>query len=168
MNKKFHLAFLFFFLLLLQVLILNKILLFGYVNPYLYIAFVFLYPFKKNRFPLLTFSFLLGICVDIFSNSGGAHAFSTLFIAFIRPYFFNVLFQKGEEDFDFFSLNEEGFGKIFNFTVILTIIHHLLLFSLINFSFYNFSSVINNVILSSIFTLILYFLGSFIFSNKRQ
>lgn len=167
MTKNLNLTLLFLFLLLLQVLTLNNIRLFGYVNPYLYIAFIFIYPFKKNRFPLLTLAFLLGLFVDFFSNSGGIHAFASLFIAFIRLYFFKLVFQKNEDDFDFFSLKEEAFGKVFNFTIILTIIHHFLLFSLTNFSFYNFHYVLINVILSSIFTLILYFLGRFIFRNKK-
>ncbi|TYQ00438.1 rod shape-determining protein MreD [Tenacibaculum adriaticum] len=167
MNKTLYLTFLFFFLLFLQVLILNNILLFGYVNPYLYIVFVFLFPFKKKRFSLLTLSFLLGLFVDFFSNSGGIHAFATLFIAFIRIYIFRMVFQKTDTDFDFFTLEQEPFGKIFNFTVILTVVHHFILFSLTNFSFHNFSNVITNTLLSSIFTLVLYFLGSFIFSRKQ-
>ena len=167
MNKKFNILFLFLFLFLLQVLILNKVLLFGDVNPYIYIVFIFLYPFQENKLPILTLSFLLGLSVDFFSNSGGIHASASLFIAFVRPYFFKIVFQKNESDFDFFDLNDEGFGKVFNYTVILTIIHHFLFFSLINFSFYNFSSVIINTIISSVFTLLLYFLGRFIFSSKK-
>jgi len=167
MSENLNHTLLFLFLLFLQVLILNNILLFNYVNPYLYIAFIFTYPFKKNRFPILTLSFLLGLFVDFFSNSGGIHAFSSLFIAFIRIYLFKFIFQKSVDDFDFFILNKEAFGKIFNFTVILTTLHHFLLFSLINFSFYNFQKTIINTILSSVLTLTLYFLGSFIFSNKK-
>ena len=167
MTKNIHLTSLFFFLIFLQVLILNNIKLFDHINPYLYISFIFIYPFKKNRFPILTLSFLLGLFVDFFSNSGGIHALASLFIAFIRIYFFKIIFQKNEDDFDFFSLKEEAFGKVFNFTVILTLTHHFLLFSLTNFSFNNFTNTITNTLLSSVFTLTLYFLGRFIFSNKK-
>ena len=167
MTKNIHLTSLFFFLIFLQVLILNNIKLLDHINPYLYISFIFIYPFKKNRFPILTLSFLLGLFVDFFSNSGGIHALASLFIAFIRIYFFKIIFQKNEDDFDFFSLKEEAFGKVFNFTVILTLTHHFLLFSLTNFSFNNFTNTIINTLLSSVFTLTLYFLGRFIFSNKK-
>lgn len=167
MNKDLYLILLFLVLFFLQVLILNNILLFGYINPYLYIAFIFLYPFKENKFKILTLSFLLGLFVDFFSNSGGIHASACLSIAFIRSYLFKMIFQKSTADYDFFDLNQEPFGKIFNYTVILTIIHHLLLFGLTNFSFYNISSVLANTLFSSIFTLTLYFIGSFIFSNKK-
>ena len=80
MNKILNQVLLFFFLLLLQVLILNNINLFGKINPYLYIAFIFLFPLNENRFSFLALSFILGLCIDFFSDMGGIHAFSTLFI----------------------------------------------------------------------------------------
>lgn len=167
MNKSFYNIFLFFFLLLLQVLVLNNVLLFDYVNPYIYIVFTFVYPFRKNRFPFLTYAFLLGLCVDFFTDTGGINAFATLFIAYIRFYFFKRIFQKSESEYELFNLNQENFSNVFNYVVSLTIIHHFILFSLANFSLSNFSIVLINTLLSSIFTLVLYFLGSFIFSKKQ-
>ena len=166
MNKTIYIIFLFIFLLLLQVLILNNILFLGYINPYLYIVFVFLYPLNTNRFPFLSLTFLLGLCVDSFSNSGGIHTFSILFIAYIRLFLIKTIFKKTESDYLLFNLRLETFDKVFNYTVILTLIHHFILFSLINFSFYNFSNVLINTLFSSVFTLVLYFLGSFIFRKK--
>ncbi|WP_233900218.1 rod shape-determining protein MreD [Tenacibaculum piscium] len=168
MNKTIYLLFLFVFLLLLQVLVLNNVLFLGYINPYIYIIFVFLYPLNTNRIPFLSISFLLGLCIDAFSNSGGIHAFSILFIAYIRLWFIKAIFKKNEGDYLLFDLKLESFGKVFNYTVILTGIHHFILFSLINFSFYNISKVLLNTLYSSIFTLILYFLGSFIFRKKLK
>lgn len=153
-------------LLFFQVLILNKINLFGYINPYLYILFVFAYPVNKNRFPLLFFAFIYGLCIDIFSDSGGIHAFSLLFVAYIRILLIKTFFQKSDADLTLFNLKAEPFGKVFNYVVILTVIHHFILFSLANFSFRNFSDVLLNTLFSSVFTLILYFLGTYIFSRK--
>ncbi len=167
MNKRLSLFLLFFFLLFIQVFILNNILLLGDINPYLYIVFVFLYPIKKERFLFLFICFLLGLFIDFFSDSGGIHAFATLFIAYIRVFFIRVFFKKTAIDFPFFNLQEESFGKVFNYTVILTLTHHFLLFSFANFSFQNSTTVITNTILSGVFTLILFFLGTFIFRKKK-
>lgn len=163
-----QIAFLFVSLLLLQVLILNNIRLMGYINPYLYIVFVLVYPIKINRFPFLIFSFLLGLVIDTFTNSGGIHAFATLFIAYIRLFFIKSIFKKTESDYQSFSLSLESFDKVFNYVAILTIIHHFILFLLINFGFSNFINVLLNTIFSSIFTLILYFLGRFLFTKKHS
>lgn len=167
MNNPFKLFFLFFSLLFLQVFILNNILLFDSINPYLYIVFVFLYPLKENKIPLLFFSFLLGLGVDFFSDTGGIHALAITFIAYIRLFFVKVYFNKLEIDFPFFSLKTESFGKIFNYVVTLTVIHHFIFFSLANFSFHNFSNVLSNTFFSSIFTLFLYFIGSAIFTKNE-
>ncbi len=167
MSKKLHFILLFFFLLFLQVFVLNNIHFLGYINPYIYIVFVFFYPLKKNRYSVLLASFLLGLFVDFFSDSGGVHAFSILFIAYIRLFFVKVIFQKSETDFLLFNLRLEPFGKVFNYVVILTVVHHFLLFSLESFSFQNLGNIFLNTLFSSIFTLFLFFLGTYIFSKKQ-
>ena len=166
MNKNIYYIFLFIALVFLQVFVLNNILLFGYINPYIYIAFVFFYPLKKERFLFLTLAFLLGLTIDIFSDSGGINAFATLFIAFIRLFFIRLIFKKTEIDYPLFKIHDEAFGKVFNYVVILTLIHHFILFSLASFSFSNITEIIVNTIFSSVFTLVLFFLGSYIFSKK--
>lgn len=167
MNSSLRLSLFFVSLLFLQVFIFNNILFLGYLNPYLYIVFVFLFPLKENRFPFLTFSFLLGLGVDFFSDTGGIHAFSTLFIAYIRLFFIKLYFKKNKTDYAFFKLKSEPFGKTFNYLVTLTFIHHLIYFSFANFSLENYSNVILDTLYSSVFTLLLYFLGSYLF-NKSE
>lgn len=165
MNKSLNLPFMFVLLLFLQVLLFNNILLFGYVNPYLYIVFIAIFPFNK-RFSLLTCAFLLGLCVDFFTNSGGAHSFASVSVAYIRIYIFQKIFQKQESELELFDLKQETLGSKFNYITVLTLIHHFILFFLINFSFNNLPKVLMNTLLSSIFTLLLYFTGSFVFSRK--
>lgn len=167
MNKKVYFSLLFFFLVLLQVFVLNNVLFLGYVNPYVYIAFIFLYPLNKNRFLFLFLSFLLGLSIDFFSDSGGVHAFATLTIGYVRLFFVRIFFRKYEADYSFFKLHSEAFGKVFNYVVTLTFIHHFILFSFANFSFQNITHVLLNTLFSGIFTLLLYFLGFFIFSKKQ-
>ena len=167
MNKRFYFILFFIFLVLLQVFVLNNIKFLGYINPYLYISFIFFFPLKENRFPFLTYAFLLGLCIDFFLDSGGIHAFSTLFIGYIRLFYVKIFFRKSVVDFPFFKLELESFGKVFNYVVILTIIHHFILFSFTNFSFQNISEVLLNTLFSSIFTLLLFFTGSYIFIKKE-
>ena len=81
----------FIFLILLQVLILNNMNFSGFVNPYLYILFVLLLPFETPRWFLIFTSFLLGLSIDIFSDSLGMHAFASVSIAFLRPYVLNFI-----------------------------------------------------------------------------
>ena len=72
------------FLLLLQIFVLNNINFFSSINPYLYVAIIFIFPLYKNRFIILIFSFLYGLALDSFTDTGGIHAFSLLFVAINR------------------------------------------------------------------------------------
>src|SRR5210317_2097644 len=72
-------------LILLQALVLDKVNFLGYINPYLYILFIILYPINNNRLFFILISFLLGLTLDMFLDSGGVHAAACVTIAFIRP-----------------------------------------------------------------------------------
>ncbi len=168
MNKIVYISFLFFSLLFLQVFLLNNVMFLGYINPYLYVAFVIFYPLKKERFLFLFLSFLLGLSIDFFSDSGGINAFSLLFVAYIRLFFIRVIFKKTEQDYLLFNLQQEPFGKVFNYVIILIVIHHFILFSLANFSTQNFSIVLANTLYSSTFTSVLFFLGASIIRKKNK
>ncbi len=154
-------------ILLLQILVLNNVNFSQHINPYLYISFIFLFPLNKNRFVFLFAAFIYGLTLDFFSDTGGIHAASLLFVAFVRLYFIKLFFKKNNIDYLLFNLHSEAFGQVFNYVVTLTIIHHFVLFSLDNFSVHNMNIVFLNTLYSSIFTLVLYFLGSYILRKKQ-
>jgi hypothetical protein len=87
----------------------------------------------------------------------------------INPYvyFIKLFFKKNNIDYLLFDLHTETFGQVFNYVVTLTIIHHFILFSLDNFSFQNMGTVLLNTLYSSVFTLTLYFAGSYILREKQ-
>ena len=154
-------------LLLIQVLVFNHLNLFGYLNPMIYIAGVFLFPIRKNINALLVYSFLLGLSVDFFSDSGGINAAATLFIAFIRLPLLKTILRKSDFDYLLFNLRTIAFSKAFLFISILTIIHHLIVFSLAYFSLNNFKSIISNTFFTSIFSILIIFLGIALFTKKK-
>lgn len=167
MNKVVYVSFLFLSLLFFQVFVCDHILLFGYINPYVYISFVIFYPLKKERYVFLLLSFLLGLSIDFFSDSGGIHAFSLLFVAYIRLFLVHLIFKKTEQDYLLFSLRQEAIGSVFNYVIILILIHHFILFSFANFSSNNFSAVLTNTLYSSTLTSILFFTVTYIIRKKK-
>jgi len=154
-------------LILLQVVVFNHINLFGFINPMIYIAWIFLFPFRKNLSLLLILSFVLGLSVDFFSDSGGINAAATLFIAFIRLPILKLVLNKSDFDYYSFNLRTVSFSKAFLFIAVLTIIHHLIVFSLAYFSFKDVISVISKSLSTSVFTIILIILGITLFTNKK-
>ena len=157
----------FFGLLFLQVFILNHLNIFGHINPMIYIAWVFLYPVRKNRNLFLILSFLLGISVDFFSDSGGVNAFAITFIAYFRLPILMAVLRKSDLDYAQFNLKTLSANKIILFISILTMIHHFVVFSLEYFSFSEFFNIISSTVLTSIFTILISFLGITLFTKKK-
>jgi len=153
--------------ILLQVLIFNNIKLFGYINPYIYIAFIFFYPLKKEKGTFLFLSFLLGLCIDFFSDTGGINAAATLFIAYVRLPVLSTILRKNDFDFLLFNIRSISFGKSFLYILSLTFIHHLILFTLDYFSLNEFGSIINKTIVTAVLTVFLIFIGIILFTKKR-
>ncbi len=78
-------------LLLAQALVLNHIHLFNCATPLLYVYMVLHFQRNAPKWSLLLWSFLMGLLVDVFSNTPGVAAGSMTFIGFIQPYLWNFL-----------------------------------------------------------------------------
>lgn len=155
----------FFVLVILQVLVLNHINFLGYINPYIYILFIILYPVKNDRMVFIFLSFLLGLSIDIFSDSGGVHAAASVTLAFIRPAFlksiFGALYEHQTIKFDQIAIIQKTV-----YITLLTIVHHVLMFSLEIFNISKIILILQKTLFSSIFTIILCILITIIFSRK--
>jgi rod shape-determining protein MreD len=158
----------FIFLVLLQVLFLNKINLFGYLDPIIYILFVFLYPLDKEKGYFLVASFLLGLSIDIFSNSGGVNAAATLLIAYIRLPILHLIQNKTEFDYLLFNIKKLSFMQAITYIFTLTFIHHLVLFL---FEFYktkNIFSIIGTVAITTLISGIIISFSIQLFANNKK
>ena len=158
---------LFLVVLFIQIVVLNNILFNGYINPMLYILFIILYPLRKERGVFLFLSFLLGLIVDFFLDSGGINASATLFIAYIRLPLLKGILNKSEIDYLVFKITKLPFLKWLSYVAILTFIHHLIVFSLEFFKLSAIPTIISKTFFTSIFTIIL-LIFSIILMNKDK
>jgi len=165
MNDVIKYIILFISLILIQVIVLNNVLFWGYINPLLYILFVIVYPLKRDRGLFLFLSFLLGLSIDFFFNSGGVNAAATLFIAYIRLPLLKGLMRKSEIDFPVFKIDKLPFLKLISFIAILTFTHHFITFSLDYFKLNAIITIFSRTILTSLFTIIL-IIFSLLLMNK--
>jgi rod shape-determining protein MreD len=154
-------------LVLVQILVLNHINFFGYINPYVYILFIILFPVKNSRTVFIFLAFLLGLTVDLFSDSGGIHAAACVTIAYIRPVVLKFCFGMIYEHQTIKFSNVE-FGSKLTYIALLTGIHHLVLFSLEVFNFSKIILTLQKTLFSSIFTIILCVIITIIFSRKTK
>ena len=154
-------------LVLIQALVLNHINFLGYINPYIYILFIILFPIKNNRSLFIFLAFLLGLSVDLFSDSGGIHAAASVTIAYIRPVILKFSFGAIYEHQTIKFSNTE-LGQRLTYFLIAILIHHLILFSVEIFNSSRIILIFKKSLFSSIFTLILCLLITILFSKKTK
>jgi len=146
----------FFFFVLLQVLILNKMEFSGYLNPYLYVIFILTLPFETPGWLLLTLAALLGLSVDMFSNTVGMHMSASLFLAYLRPFILERFAPRDNYEPGTLPLpSYYGFGWFLKYALILVFIHHLFYFVIESFSVENFVKILIKTLGSTVFTMII-------------
>lgn len=143
----------FILLLAVQIAIFNNMNFLGYIIPLPYILFIILYPVNGNRSGLLLASFLLGLTMDLFSNSGGIHATACLVLAFVRPTIFKFSFGVSYE-YQTIKLNDVLTPERFSFILMSVVIHHITLFILEAFQVSFFWDILLRTVLSTVFTII--------------
>jgi len=159
----------FIILLLVQVLILNHIHFSGYINPYLYVLFILLLPFQTPHWLLLVAAFLMGISVDLFSNTPGMNAAASVFMAYIRPGVIRLLESgKNYEAGMTPGIRDLGFRWFFSYSLILILAHHFLLFYLEIFRLSEFFTTFSRVVLSTVFTMTLVIITQYLFHTGKK
>jgi rod shape-determining protein MreD len=137
--------------ILFQVLVMDNVMLNGYLIPQVYLLFILLMPFETPRWLQLISGFLLGMGIDIFLNTPGMHTFATVAVSFARPYFLNLLAPRdGYEPDSFPRVYYYGFLWFLKYTLTLVFIHHFILFYLEVFQLSEFLPTLLRVILSTI------------------
>lgn len=166
-NSIFKYSILFVFLILIQVLILNNVYFLGYINPLVYILFIFLFPLNKEKVPLLVIAFFLGLGIDIFSNSGGSNAAATLFIAYLRLPVLHIIQNKSEFDYLLFDIKKLNFLQILVYIFTLTIIHHIIVFTLEYYRLQGLTQILLSSLLTSLLTTLLIGFSIALFIKKK-
>lgn len=159
----------FIILVLLQVLVLNQINFFGYLDPYLYVLFILLLPFEIPGWVLLISAFFLGLSIDVFSGTSGIHTAASVLAAFARPGIIRFLesskeIEPGMEP----GIKSMGLGWFFIYAISLIFLHHLVLFYLEVFKFSGFFSTMLRVLINTIFTFVFVVLAQIIFDSGKK
>jgi rod shape-determining protein MreD len=164
---KYPLQFILF--VLIQVLVLNNIQLADTINPYLYILFLLWLPIETNKALVMGIAFVLGLSIDVFTDTMGMHASASVFLAFVRPSVLNLLAPR-----DGYELNEPptagalGWFWFLRYAAICTLLHHIFLFFVEVFRFSEFFDTIGRVLLSSLFSLVMIALSQIFTSNSEE
>ncbi|WP_293670423.1 rod shape-determining protein MreD [uncultured Parabacteroides sp.] len=124
-------------LVLIQVLVLNNIHFLRVATPFLYLYFILKMPVGTSRTNVVFFSFLIGLVIDIFSNTPGMHAAACTFAGFIREPLIQLFMGKDLPEGIFPSYKTFGYGGFFRYTLSFVVIHHVTLFLIESLTFFD-------------------------------
>lgn len=154
-------------LILAQVFIFDNMVLFGFINPFIYLLFLILYPIKVNNPLFLFLAFLLGLTMDFFSNTGGIHATACLMAAYARPIVLKYSFGVSYE-YNTIKINQTPMSGRLTYISSLVLIHHLIFYTLEIFNLNHTLFILKSALFSSIFTILLSLILMIIFSTKKS
>ena len=152
--------------ILIQVLILNDVLFFNYINPYLYLALIISWPIKNEKWILLVYAFFLGFFIDLFNGSLGFHSTATVFTAFVRSSLIKITIPHNIlSENDEISQTKIGKKSFITYSFLVILLQHLIIFLLEHLSFN--LQILFKVIASSLVTLTLILILEIVKSSKK-
>lgn len=140
-------------LFLLQVLVFNHVHIFGYATPMPYVYFLLILPSNTPHWLYVLLGFLMGLLIDLFTNTPGMAAGSMTLVGLIAPWLLAAV-SPSEHDGDTLepSCKSLEWGGFLRFTVFAVITHCVMFFMLEAFSFFDWQVLLINIIGSSVLT----------------
>jgi rod shape-determining protein MreD len=156
------------FLILFQVLVLNKLNVSTYIHPYVYPMFIILLPFETPRWLILPLAFVVGFSIDMFNNTAGMHAAACVFIAYARPWLIKRYTPiTGYENVNAPSLSELGVVWFALFTLTVIFIHHSIYYFLQVFWMNDVGYLLLKIFLSTLVSTLLIVIFAFLFAKRK-
>jgi len=155
----------------LQTLIFSRLPLGTYVYPMIYVLFILMLPITYSFSALLLWAFLLGLCIDVFTNGIlGAHAAATVAIAYIRPFILKLVTvrEDRENNTQFITKNTMRSRFFITYISLAIVLHHIIYFLIDTFSFFNIIHTFLLIILSSVLSIIFVFIISSLTNSPRH
>ena len=140
-------------LLLAQVLVLNHVWLMNVATPLLYVYFAITFPRNTEKGEVLVWCFILGLFVDIFSNTPGLAAGSLTLIGMIQTYLVELFIPRDSAENLDVSAATLGWGKFSMLSSILILIYCLLFFILEAFNFFDWQLWLLRAVCSAALTM---------------
>ena len=130
-------------LILLQVFVLNHVHLFGIATPLLYIYFIVQFRRNYPQWGMMLWAFVMGLFIDMFSNTPGVSSFSLTFLSAIQPFVLSSF------------TSHESAEELKPCIDSLTFIYCVVFFSLDMFSFFNLLEWGACILASTLLTIVL-------------
>lgn len=117
-------------LVFLQVFICNRINLFGYATPLLYVCFITGFDSGVSANVKLLWAFGMGLLIDLFSATPGLNAASAVFLAYIQPWVMSLFISTDRHETVTPDRDTLGTFPFIGYVTICVFFHHAFYFLL--------------------------------------
>nr|WP_314697442.1 rod shape-determining protein MreD [uncultured Prevotella sp.] len=142
-------------LVMVQVFVFNHIHLFAVATPLLYIYFILLFPRNYPQWAIMLWAFIMGLTIDVFTNTPGITAGSLTLLAALQPFVLHLFIPRDSSENFQAGLDTLSVPQYTWYVFILTIIYSFIFFSLEMFSFFNVVEWLQCIGGSTLLTLVL-------------
>jgi len=165
-------------IILLQALVLDRINLLWWTSPsgfppftpHIYPLFILLLPFETPVWALLVIGFITGLSIDGFMNTAGINACATVLIAYLRTNVLsalmprNIVEYEGQEP----SIRTMGGMPFLVYCLFLVIIHHLVFYLLVMWSFSGMGRLLLQVLAATLTTMLFIVIYILLFTRQSN
>lgn len=140
---------------LAQALFFEHIHVFGVATPMLYVYLPLLVQRGYPRWAQMLLCFVMGLVVDMFTNTPGLACASLTLVGFLQPYLLELYLKKEDDPAFRPSIANMGFGKYLSYSFFLTLVYCIAFFTLEAFTFTDWLMLIESAAGSLVLTLLL-------------
>ena len=138
-----------------QVLILNHVHLLGVGTPLLYVYFAITFRRNFPKWLVLVSCFLLGLLIDVFSNTPGLAASTMTLVALAQTYLIELVAPRDSAEDLEASSKVLGATKFVTLSALLTLLYCLVFFALEAFNFFDVLLWLARSVISFVLTMVL-------------
>ena len=158
MTKNAIVSVVMFLLMVFLQVVCNRICLFNIAVPFVFVYFILRLPMSLSVNWVMTLSFLIGLVVDIFSNTYGMYAMSSTIIGALRKPIFTLFYPREDEMSNPIpSINTLGVSTYIKYMFTLVLLLCVVIYFIQLFTFYNIGLTIMRIIGSSLLTAVILF-----------
>jgi len=140
---------------------------FGFINPLVYVLFFYWYPIRENRALFILVGFLLGLAIDVFSDTLALHTVACVTLAYLRPIIMRFCFGANFDLQGFTFKNSTRLQRV-TFLLLLIAVQHTVYFSLEILSISHFLLILKKILFTSVFTFVICVLLSSLFAIENE
>lgn len=156
-------------LLPIQVIVLNRLVLFNCAIPLAFIYLLTVLPasFGTNR--SLSLGFVTGLIVDAFMDTYGLNALCCTILAFVRkPVLHMYILRDEEQSVQPCDMHSLGMAVFLKYNLTMSLIYCAMLFMVEAFSFFDVKRLLLRTVASTIYTFVIIAAISGLYNSRRE